>query len=161
MMPVEVTLLLSAALIVTIIAALFSRSMSITVIMLFYASLVLGIIFTLYQGVLVGLLHIITFAGAMSVILLTAVLLTGESDLNIGNRSLAAVLSAVTILVVAASSYSLFSGAPTSTMPSPDSTMELLSFVWTYRPWDLLILIIIFAGAMISLVNLFSKNKES
>lgn len=160
MMGIEVTLLLSAALLVTVIAALFSRSMSITVIMLFYASLVLGIIFTLYQGVLVGLLHIITFAGTMSVMLLTAVLLTGESDLNIGNRSLAAVLSAVAILVVAVSSYSIFSDMPSSTMSSPDSTMGLLAFVWTYRPWDLLILITIFAAAMIALVNLFSKEEK-
>jgi len=157
-MGIETTLLLSAALLVTIIAALFSRSMSVTVIMLFYASLVLGIIFTLNQGILVGLLHITTFAGAMSVMLLTTILLTGESDLNIGNRSVAAILSVVTILIVAASSYSLFSSAPTSaTLPS--STMGLLEFVWTYRPWDLLILVMVFAAAMTVIVNLFSKER--
>jgi len=157
-MGIETTLLLSAALLVTIIAALFSRSMSVTVIMLFYASLVLGIIFTLNQGILVGLLHITTFAGAMSVMLLTTILLTGESDLNIGNRSVAAILSVVTILIVAASSYSLFSSAPTSTT-LPSSTMGLLEFVWTYRPWDLLILVMVFAAAMTVIVNLFSKER--
>lgn len=158
-MPAEITLLLSAALLVTIIAALFSKSMSITIIMLFYASLVLGVIFTIYQGVLVGLLHIITFAGAMSVMLLTVVLMTGESNLNIGNRSLAALLSTITILVVAASSYSLFSGLPSPAEQLPGSTMGPLAFVWTYRPWDLLILIIVFAGAMISVVNLLSREE--
>lgn len=157
--PVEITLLLSTALLVTVIVAIFSKSMSITVIMLFYASLVLGIIFTVYQGILVGVLHIITFAGAMSVMLLTVVLMTGETKLDIGNRSLAALLSTITMLVVAASSYSLFVQIQSPVRSSTESTLELLAFVWTYRPWDLLILIIIFAAAMIVVANLLSKEE--
>jgi NADH:ubiquinone oxidoreductase subunit 6 (subunit J) len=158
-MSAEISLLLSAALLVTVVAALFSKSMSITVIMLFYASLVLGIIFTIYQGVLIGLLHIITFAGAISVMLLTVVLMTGESSLEIGNRKLAALLSTVTALIVAASSYSLYSNVPNIAPTSPPTPMELLQFVWTFRPWDLLILIVIFAAAMITVVNLLSKEE--
>jgi NADH:ubiquinone oxidoreductase subunit 6 (subunit J) len=158
-MPGEVALLLSAALLVTVLAALFSKNMSVILIMLFYASLVLGFIFTVYQGVLVGVLHITIFAGAVSVMLLSVVLMTGESNLNIGNRSLAALLSAITILVVAASSYSLFSGMPSPAKPSPESAMGLLAFVWTYRPWDLLILIVVFAAAMVAVVNLLSKKE--
>ena len=159
-MVTEVALLLSAALLVTLIAAIFSRSISVTVIMLFYASLVLGVIFTIYQGVVVGLLHITMFAGAMSVMLMTVVLMTGELKLDIGNRKLAALLATVTILVVAASSYSLFSGA--SSLPqSPSQPIEgILAFVWMFRPWDLLILIIIFAAAMIGVVNLLSKEER-
>jgi NADH:ubiquinone oxidoreductase subunit 6 (subunit J) len=159
MMAGEVALLLCAALLVTVLGALFSKSMSVTVIMLFYASIVLGIIFTLYQGVLVGLLHIITFAGAISVMLLTVVVMTGETSLNIGRRSLAALLSTVTVLVVAASSYVLFSNIPSPAKQSPPSTMELLAFVWNMRPWDLLVLIVIFAGAMIAIANLFSREE--
>ena len=153
----EVALLLSAALLVTVISALFSRSMSITLISMFYASLVVGVIFTLYQGILVGLLHIIIFAGAVSVMLLTAVLMTGETDLGIGKRSLAALLSAVTILIVGAASYSLFSTLPSEA--SGGATMDILQFVWAFRPWDLLILVIIFAGAMTVVVNLLSKEQ--
>lgn len=153
----EVALLLSAALLVTVITALFSRSMSITLISMFYASLVVGLIFTLYQGILVGLLHIIIFAGAVSVMLLTAVLMTGETDLGIGKRSLAALLSAVTILIVGAASYSLFSTLPSEVTET--STTGILEFVWTFRPWDLLILVIIFAGAMTVVVNLLSKEQ--
>lgn len=153
----EVALLLSAALLVTVLGALFSRSMSITLIMMFYASLVLGVIFTLYQGILVGLLHIITFAGAVSVMLLTAVLMTGETDLNIGKRRLAALLSSVTILVVGAASYSLFSTLPSGATQAPQ--ISVLEFVWTFRPWDLLILVIVFAGAMTAVVNLLSKEQ--
>jgi len=131
--------------------------MSITLIMMFYASLVLGVIFTIYQGILVGLLHIVTFAGAVSVMLLTVVVMTGQTDLNIGKRSLALTLSAVTILVVGAASYSLFSAAPSGTQPG--QTMDILTFIWTLRPWDLLILVIVFAGAMTGVVNLLSKEK--
>lgn len=152
----EVALLLCAALLVAVLSGLFSKSMSITLISMFYASLVIGVIFTLYQGILIGLLHIITFAGAVSVMLLTVVLMTGETNLDIGKRSLAALLSAVTILVVGATSYSLFSTLPSGVAEAP--TMSVLEFVWTFRPWDLLVLAIIFAGAMTVVVNLLSKE---
>jgi len=153
----EIALLLSAALLVTVISALLSRNMSITLIMMFYASLVLGVIFTIYQGILVGLLHIVTFAGAVSVMLLTVVLMTGQTELDIGKRPLAILLGTVTVLVVAAASYSLFSTVPTGVQQA--QPMNILSFVWTYRPWDLLILVIIFSGAMTAVVNLLSKEE--
>ena len=153
----EVAILLSAALLVTVLSALFSRSMSITLIMMFYASIVLGVIFTLYQGILVGLLHIVTFAGAVSVMLLTVVLMTGQTDLGIGKRSLALSLAAVTILVVGAASYSLFSAAPSGAQP--EQAMNILAFIWTLRPWDLLILVIVFAGAMTTVINLLSREE--
>ena len=153
----EIALLLSAALLVTVISALLSRNMSITLIMMFYASLVLGVIFTIYQGILVGLLHIVTFAGAVSVMLLTVVLMTGQTELDIGKRPLAVLLGTVTILVVAAASYSLFSTVPNGVQQA--QPMNILSFVWTYRPWDLLILVIVFSGAMTAVVNLLSKEE--
>jgi NADH:ubiquinone oxidoreductase subunit 6 (subunit J) len=158
-MAAEIALLLCAALLITVIAAIFSKSMSVTIIMLFYASLVLGIIFTIYQGVVIGLVHITTFAGAMSVMLLTVVLMTGETKLDIGNRTLAALLAAITILVVAASSYSLFTGAPSSPQTATQPATDIFSFIWMFRPWDLLILIIIFAAAMIAVVNLLSSKE--
>ena len=158
-MATEIALLLCAALLVTVIAAISSKSMSITVIMLFYASLVLGIIFTIYQGVVIGLVHITTFAGAMSVMLLTVVLMTGETKLELGNRTLAALLATITILVVAASSYSLFSGAPSTPQSPVQPAPDIFSFIWMFRPWDLLILIIVFAAAMIAVVNLLSTKE--
>ncbi len=153
----EVALLLSAALLVTVIAALFSKSMSVTLIMLFYSSLVLGVIFTVYGAVLVGLLHIITFAGAISVMFLTVILMTGESNLAIGRRQLLLILSTVTILVVAAASYQIFSSSLTGTGQTTGG--DLLAFIWQFRPWDLLILIVVFACAMITVANLLSKEE--
>lgn len=152
----EIALLLSAALLVTVLAALLSKSMSVTLIMLFYSSLILGIIFTVYGAVLVGLLHIITFAGAISVMFLTVILMTGQSDLDIGRRRLLLIVSTVTILVVAAASYQLFSSSLAGTGQLPAG--ELLTFIWTYRPWDLLILIIVFACAMTVIANLLSRE---
>ncbi len=153
----EEALLLSAALLVTVLVALFSKSMSVTLIMLFYSSLVLGVIFTIYGAVLVGLLHIITFAGAISVMFLTVILMTGESNLDIGRRRLLLILSAVTILVVAAASFQIFSGSLTGS--SQTTAGELLTFIWQFRPWDLLILIVVFACAMITVANLLSKDE--
>jgi NADH:ubiquinone oxidoreductase subunit 6 (subunit J) len=153
----EIALLLSAALLVTVLAALLSRNMSVTLIMMFYASLVVGVIFTIYQGILVGLLHIVTFAGAVSVMLLTVVVMTGQTDLNIGKRSLAVILAAITVLVVGAASYSLFSVVPTGVPPV--QTMDILTFVWTLRPWDLLILVIVFSGAVTAVINLLSREE--
>jgi heme/copper-type cytochrome/quinol oxidase subunit 2 len=66
-------------------------------------------------------------------------------------------LGAVTILVVAAASYSLFSAAP-SGAPQVQA-MNILSFIWTVRPWDLLILVIVFSGAMTAVVNLLSREE--
>ncbi len=152
----EVALLLSAALLLTVIAALFSKSMSITLIMLFYSSLILGVIFTFYGAIVVGLLHIITFAGAISVIFLAVILMTGQSDLDIGRRRLLLLTSTVTILVVAAASYQLFSGSLVGT--GQLQAGDLLSFIWTYRPWDLLILVVVFACAMIAIANLLSRE---
>ncbi len=160
-MATEVALLLCVALLVTVIAAIFSKSISVTIIMLFYASLVLGIVFTIYQGVVVGLVHITMFAGAISVMLMTVVLMTGESKLDIGNRTLTALLAAITILIVAASSYSLFSRASSLPQSTPQLPEGTLAFVWMFRPWDLLILIIIFAAAMIGVVNLLSKEERA
>jgi len=89
--------------------------------------------------------------------LLTVVLMTGQTDLNIGKRSLALLLAAITVLVVGAASYSLFSTVPSVVQQVP--TMSILSFVWTFRPWDLLILVIIFSGAMTAVINLLSKEE--
>ncbi len=158
-MAVEAALLLSAALLVTIVVALISKSMSVTLIMLFYSSLVLGLIFTIYSGVLVGLLHIITFAGAISVMLLTVVLMTGESKMEIGSRQLALALFVVTSLVAGAASFQLYSSvASTSTPPQLQSSTEPLGFIWQFRPWDLLILVIVFACSMIAVANLLSRE---
>jgi NADH:ubiquinone oxidoreductase subunit 6 (subunit J) len=164
-MSAELALVLSAALIAPVAVALFSKSVSLSLIGLFYASISLGIIFTIYGSIIVGLLEIITFAGAVTVLLLTAILMTGESKLDIGADSLKIILlgTAIGVLVVATSPF--FVGLPNSSSDSssvgPYSPSNLLQFVWEYRPWDLLILLVVFASAMVVVTNLFSKEVES
>jgi len=128
--------------------------------MLFYSSITLGIIFTVYNGVLVGLLHIVTFAGAVSVLLLTAILMVGEPKLDMNaSRGAIATLGAV-IIVVLVAAYKLLGGLPTGTGPvTTYPPTALLQFIWLFRPWDLLILLMVFASAMIVVVNLFSQEE--
>jgi hypothetical protein len=151
-----VALLLSGALFATAAGALLSTKVSNSLIALFYTSIVLGIAFTVYGDALLGLLTMVTFAGAISVLLLSVVLITGESKLGFGARRLAvagipfaAVLAIVSFLV-------LFTGQSGGT--STDSSLSVLSFLWTLRPWDLLILTVVFAGAMVAIISLLGGD---
>lgn len=151
---------LAAALVVTAVAALGAKKVSTSLIMLFYSSVVLGVTFTLYNDALVGLVHMATFAGAVSVLLLTVVLMTGESNLALGGKRLALVLTGVTALVALASISELTGGLSASApLPTQDISLQLLSFIWNYRPWDLLILIMVFASSMVAVVSLLSKER--
>jgi len=153
-----VALLISGALFVTVAVSLLSTKVSNSLIALFYASIVLGIGFTVYGDGLLGLLTMITFAGAISVLLLSVVLITGESKINLGARTvvlgaipLAAAVGGVSLLTV-------FSGQ-SGGLASSDSSLAVLNFLWTLRPWDLLILIVVFAGAMVAIVSLLGREE--
>jgi NADH:ubiquinone oxidoreductase subunit 6 (subunit J) len=158
----DVALAASVILVATALISLFSKRVSVSLISLFYASIMLGIIFTVYGAILVGLLEIITFAGAVSVMLLSAILMTGESNLDIGASwpRLALVLTSLAAVSIA-SFYVLMNlsvVSPSSTTSfSPSS---LLQFVWEFRPWDLLILLTVFASAMVVVANLLSKETQ-
>jgi len=152
-----VALLISGALFVTVGASLLASKVSNSLISLFYASIVLGIAFTVYGDGLLGLLTMITFAGAISVLLLSVVLITGESKLDLGAHKLAvgaiplaAAIGGITLVVV-------FTGQAGG-IASSDSSLAVLSFLWTLRPWDMLILIVVFAAAMVAIVSLLGKE---
>jgi NADH:ubiquinone oxidoreductase subunit 6 (subunit J) len=162
-MSVDVALFLSVVLLVAVVVALFSKSVTVSLIALFYASITLGITFTLYGSILVGLLEIITFAGAISVMLLTAILMIGESKLDIGASKLKLVVVGIAIVIASfATALVLERGLPLSSSSATGGTIfspsDLLQFIWQFRPWDLLILLIIFASAMVVVTNLFSKE---
>lgn len=158
-MSADLSLLGSAALLVTSFAALYVKRTTVSLIMMFYASIVLGVIFSLYGGVLIGLFHIITFAGAVSVLLLSAVLMTGESDLRLGASGARLCILGAVLVAVAFASAALLGGLPSGAAVQAASPSALLSFVWTYRPWDLLILVMVYASSMAVVVNLFSKER--
>jgi NADH:ubiquinone oxidoreductase subunit 6 (subunit J) len=153
-----IALLLSGALFSTVAAALLSTKVTNSLIALFYTSIVLGIAFTVYGNGLLGLLTMITFAGAISVLLLSVVLITGESKLDLGARKLAlgaiplaAVIGGITVLAV-------FSGEEVG-IGASDSSVSVLQFLWNLRPWDLLILMVVFAGAMVTIISLLGREE--
>ena len=151
-----VALLLSGALFATAAAALLSTKVSNSLIALFYTSIVLGIAFTFYGDALLGLLTMITFAGAISVLLLSVVLITGESNLDFGARRLAVTTIPFAAVLVVVSFLALFTGQAAGS--TTDSSLSVLSFLWTLRPWDLLILTVAFAGAMIAIISLLGSE---
>ena len=153
-----VALLISGALFVTVAVSLLSSKVSNSLISLFYASIVLGIGFTVYGDGLLGLLTMITFAGAISVLLLSVVLITGESKIDLGARKLALGAVPLAAAVGGVSLVTLFSGQAGG-LASSDSSLSVLTFLWTLRPWDLLILIVVFAGAMVAVVSLLGKDE--
>ena len=148
---------ISVAIFATVFVALFSRRVSVSLIALFWTSTLLGIVFTLYGDALVGLMQIVTFSGAVSVLFLTVILMTGESKLDIGatRLTIAAVAGALVLVALALTQVS-FAGSSLSSYT--DASLATFSFLWQFRPWDLLILITVFASAMITVANLFSRE---
>jgi NADH:ubiquinone oxidoreductase subunit 6 (subunit J) len=154
----DASILFSALLIGAVLIAILSKSVSISLMGLFYASLALGIIFSLYGSIILGLLEIITFAGTVSVLLLTAVLMTGESRLNIGATSTRVVFLGMGLVIVVVAVFSILTGLPSTPSPVGLSPNDLFQFLWQFEPWDLLILLVIFGSAMVVVINLFSKE---
>ena len=64
------------------------------------------------------------------------------------------------MLLVALALVAVFSGIGGSSPSSyPDVSLQTFSFLWEFRPWDLLILITVFASAMVTIANLFSRER--
>ncbi|HKT21847.1 MAG TPA: hypothetical protein VJR06_04435 [Nitrososphaerales archaeon] len=148
-----VPLLLAGGIIATVAVALASSKVSNSLIALFYTSMVLGLTFTVYGDALLGLLTMITFAGAISVLLLSVVLITGESRLDLGARKLAIGAVPLVALMGALAAAVVFTGQAGG-QGTEDVSLGVLAFLWTLRPWDLLILVTVFGAAMVSVISL-------
>ncbi len=155
-----VPFVLGGVLLATVLVALFSRKVSVSLIALFYSSIMLGITFTVYGDTLAGLLTMVTFAGAVSVLMLSVILMTGESRLDIRAGGVSLGLTALTLAVAVASVYALTS-AWTGGLGGDftDISQGVLAFAWQYRPWDLLILVTVFASSMLGVTNLLSRER--
>ncbi|MFI5404837.1 MAG: hypothetical protein ACHQYR_03825 [Candidatus Gagatemarchaeaceae archaeon] len=151
-------LALAAGLVGCVGGALYSKKVSTSLILLFYASLFLGLTFTFYGDALLGLLTMVTFAGAISVLLLTVILITGESALPLGAKRAGLALVPSAAIVGAVSLYSIFQGQGAS-VAATDVSLAVMSFAWSVRPWDLLVLVVVFAAAMIGVVNLLGRER--
>jgi NADH:ubiquinone oxidoreductase subunit 6 (subunit J) len=150
--------LLSAGLLATVGFALFSSKVSTSLISLFYSSVLLALVFAFFGDAFLGVVQMTTFAGAVTVLTLTVILLTGESRLGLGAKR-AWIAGGALVATVAAVAFVFLAGTPATPGASyPDLSTQLFSFLWEYRPWDLLILMMAFASAMITITNLLSGD---
>jgi len=160
-----VPLILAVLLVASSISALLVRRLLWSLILLFYSSLLLGGILFWYGAVYAGLFHIITFAGAVSVLFMIILMLVGQDQPETGSFKRASVFAALLAII----GGSLFTVAIGQLVPAPNKVLETsivnvtandLSFLWSYWSWDVVFAIVPVTAAVLVLVNLFSKEGE-
>ena len=167
-MTYEVTLVLGAMLVGVTIVALLVRKLVWSLIMLFYSSIIFGLILVTYGATFAGLFHIITFAGAVSVLFMVILMIVGGQALtsaeklrgeNYVGMSLA-ILAAIP-LVLLVSNFAPLPNRIDERSQLAQLTFQInspLSFLWNIRSWDLLLVVILVAAAMLGVMNLFSRE---
>lgn len=98
-MSLEITLILGTMLVGITIVALTMRKLVWSLIMLFYSSIVFGLLLISYGATFAGLFHIITFAGAVSVLFMVILMIVGGEALSstqkLGKENYAGIILAV------------------------------------------------------------------
>lgn len=167
-MSLEVTLILGTMLVGITIVALAMRKLVWSLIILFYSSIVFGLLLISYGATFAGLFHIITFAGAVSVLFMVILMIVGGEALSstqrLGKENYAGIILAVLAaipLVILVSNFEPFpvridEGTQLLTLASRPTSP--LAFLWTLRAWDLLLVVILVAAAMLGVMNLFSRE---
>jgi NADH:ubiquinone oxidoreductase subunit 6 (subunit J) len=167
-MTYEISLILGVMLVGVTFVALMIRRLVWSLILLFYSSIIFGILLITYGATFAGLFHIITFAGAVSVLFMVILMIVGEQapshEDKLGKRNFAGVMLGVLVaipLVLLASNFAPFSNRvneQAQLAELPFQTNGPLGFLWTLRSWDLLLVVILVAAAMIGVMNLFSRE---
>jgi len=164
----ESTLVLGTMLVGVTIIALMIRRLVWSLILLFYSSIVFGVLLMTYGAAFAGLFHIITFAGAVSVLFMVILMIVGvqapsQADKLGKENFIGMILSALAAipLVLLVSNFEPFPNRMEEPLQlsrlavQPDNP---LVFLWTLRSWDLLLVVILVAAAMLGVVNLFSRE---
>jgi len=84
--------------------------------------------------------------------------MTGEDRFALGARKLGLILLPPLMAFVGISFYLLSGGTGPSAESYADISNQVLVFLWVNRPWDLLILVMAFASAMVTISNLMSRE---
>jgi NADH:ubiquinone oxidoreductase subunit 6 (subunit J) len=161
-----VPLILAVLLVASSVSALLVRRLLWSLILLFYSSLLFGGILFWYGAVYAGLFHIITFAGAVSVMFMIILMLVGQDQPETGGSRRASIFGAV-IAVVGLILFTIIMGqlAPVPNRIAETSIVNAsandLSFLWSYWSWDVVFVIVPVSAAVLVLVNLFSKEGEA
>jgi len=165
----ELTLILGSMLVSVTIVALVVRKLIWSLIMLFYASIMFGLILIADGSAFAGLFHIVTFSGAISVLFMVIMMIVGnQASTQVDKLGKS---SAIGIIITALAAVPLILIVSNFT-PLPNRISEQLqlsgiqnpptdplSFMWTMRSWDLILITILVAGAMLGIVNLFSRER--
>jgi len=164
----EATLVLGVMLVGFTLVALLIRKLVWSIILLFYSSIVFGLLLMTYGATFAGLFHIITFAGAVSVLFMVILMIVGgeawgHAD-SLGKENLPgmilAILAAIPLVLIVSNFESLPSRLSeqaqlTSLATQPNGA---IGFLWLLRSWDLLLVVILVAAAMLGVMNLFSRE---
>lgn len=156
-----IPLALSILLVSSSAAALLVKRLLWSLILLFYSSLLLAGILAWYGAVYAALFQAITFAGAVSVMFMVIIMLVGQDtpqpfkfDMN---HLVGIVLSLASIAL-----FAVFLGVPASSSASVQSSPAVsdIGFLWTFQSWDLVFVLFPVTAAVLTVVNLFSKEGE-
>jgi NADH:ubiquinone oxidoreductase subunit 6 (subunit J) len=167
-MTYELTLFFGVMLVGVTLVALIVRKLVWSLILLFYSSIIFGLMLMTYGATFAGLFHIITFAGAVSVLFMVILMIVGGQATTytekLGKENLVGIVLAAMAAIPLVLLLSNF--APLSTRIDEQSQLaELtfqingpLGFLWNIRSWDLLLVVILVAAAMLGVMNLFSRG---
>lgn len=161
-----VPLILAVLLVTSSVAALLVRRLLWSLILLFYSSLLLGGILFWFGAVYAGLFHVITFAGAVSVVFMVIIMLVGQDppEKRVLRPELIVGLS---IAVVGLALFLILSG---QLAPVPNKIQETtlvngstdeLGFLWNFQAWSLVFVLLPVSATILAVVNLFSKEGEA
>ena len=165
-MSFDVTFILGTMLVGVTIVALMVRKLVWSLILLFYSSIVFGLLLISYGATFAGLFHIITFAGAVSVLFMVILMIVGGQALSdkIGKENLTgmilAVLAAIPIVIIVSNfqPFPVRLDERTQLLGLASQPNNPLGFLWALRSWDLLLVVILVAAAMLGVMNLFSRE---
>jgi NADH:ubiquinone oxidoreductase subunit 6 (subunit J) len=166
-MSFEISLILGIMLVGVTIVALMVRKLVWSLIMLFYSSIIFGLLLISYGATFAGLFHIITFAGAVSVLFMVILMIVGGQAFSYTDKlgrenyvgMIIAILAAIPLVVL----VSNFEPFPVSVQEQTQlvglsQAGDPLAFLWALRSWDLLLIVILVAAAMLGVMNLFSRE---
>ena len=165
-MSFEVTFLLGTMLVGVTIVALMVRKLVWSLILLFYSSIVFGLLLISYGATFAGLFHIITFAGAVSVLFMVILMIVGGQALSdkIGRENftgmILAILAAIPLVIIVSNfqPFPVRLDERTQLLGLASQPNNPLAFLWALRSWDLLLVVILVAAAMLGVMNLFSRE---
>lgn len=158
-------LVLAGLLVAFSISALLVKRLLWSLILLFYSSLLLGGILFWYGADYAGLFHIVTFAGAVSVMFMVIIMIVGQDPPE--RRSLRpATVTGIVLALLGSIPFMVMLGRLTPIQNRIDEvaiingSVDDLGFLWNFRSWDMVFLLLPISAAILVVVNLFSKEDE-